>query len=195
MIKKSWPVLGLLLGIMTFTACTDLRFSKVTPEAKNFHPTKVGIVPIDIGFYEEAKDKIDRIIAEVLLDKEWFKSVETFDTYKQLQSNGELSRFATDYFAKLKTVNYSDSELSKKIGEALNVDGLLIVTVEYWNYTQEKGKKVAKVSLGMKMIEAQTGNIVWQAAHHVAKKYIFLKPALADVAKDVVKDMSRKMPH
>jgi hypothetical protein len=195
MTNKSWPVLGLLLGIMTFTACTDLRFSKVTPEAKNFHPTKVGIVSIDIGCYEEAKGKIDRIIAEVLLDKEWFKSVETFDTHKQFQSNGELSKFATNYFAKLKTVNYSDSELSKKIGEALNVDGLLIVTVEYWNYTQEKGKKVAKVSLGMKMIEAQTGNIVWQAAHHVAKKYIFLKPALTDVAKDVVKDMSRKMPH
>lgn len=195
MIKKLRPVFGLLIVIMTFTACTDLRFSKVTPEAKNFHPQKVGIVLVDIGSYEEAKGKIDQIIAEFLLDKEWFRSVETFDKYKQLQSNGELSRFAANYLAKLKAVNYSDSELSKKIGEAWNVEGLLIVTVEYLNYTQEKGKKIAKASLGMKMIETQTGSIVWQAAHHIAKRYTFFAPPLADVAKDVVKDMLREMPH
>jgi hypothetical protein len=195
MTEKLWPVFGLLIVIMTFVACADLRFSKVTPEVKNFHPQKLGIVLVDIGSYEEAKGKIDQIIPQILLDKHWFKSVVTVAAYKQLQLDGEFSRSAAEYFAKLKTVNYSDPELSKKIGKEWNVEGLLVVTVEYWNYTQEKGKKIAKVSLGMKMIETETGNIVWQAAHHVAKSYTFFAPSLSDVARDTVKRMLREMPH
>jgi hypothetical protein len=180
---------------MTFTACSELRFSKVTPGAENFHPQRVGIVQVDTGHYEEAEGKVEQLIAEVLLKKKWFTGIVTAASYKKLSSSGEFEKYAADYFTKLKTVNYSDPDLSRKIGELWNVEGLLLVTVEYWNYTQENGEQVAKVSLGMKMIETRTGNIVWQAAHHIVKNYTFLKPALDDVAKKVAKEMLRDMPH
>jgi len=40
----------------------------------------------------------------------------------QLLANEELNKAMTEYLAKLQTVNFSDPNLSRKIGELLNVD-------------------------------------------------------------------------
>ena len=101
----------------------------------------------------------------------------------------------TDYLSKLRTVNFSDPDLSKKMGEMAKVDAFLLVSVDIWNYTVEKGDKVAKVSLGMKLYEAATGKIMWKAGHQIADSYILIKPDLPKVARNVVKEMVDYMPH
>ncbi|MBE9547268.1 MAG: hypothetical protein IMF10_07225, partial [Proteobacteria bacterium] len=146
--------------------------------------------------YEEARGIIDQIIAGVLVKKGWFTDVVASDTVNsRMQSDAELRKTVSDYIAKLKTVNFSDPDLSKEIGEAYQIDAFLIVNVVFWNYTVENGDKVAKVGLGMKLVEAETGNIIWKAGHHVTKDYWFVKPDLPDVAKSLVKEMIGYMPH
>jgi hypothetical protein len=54
---------------------------------------------------------------------------------------------------------------------------------------------VAKVGLGIKMVDAGTGKILWKAGHHITEKYLLIKPKLNDVAKDLVKKMLAEMPH
>jgi len=194
---RRWHVLSAaVLLSLVLIACGGLRYSWVTPEAKDFHPGRVGVLPVDVGTYEEARGTVDQIIAGVLIDKKWFTDVVASDTITgQLSSSEEYRKVLMDYLAKLKTVNYSDPELSKKIGETSKIDAFLVFQVDYWNYTVEAGDKVAKVGLGIKMIDAGTGKILWKAGHHVTEDYILLKPKLINVANDLVKTMLAEMPH
>jgi hypothetical protein len=185
-----------ILLFVTLLGCGGLRYSQVAPEAKNFHPKSVGVLPVDVGTYEEARGVIDQVIAGVLVETQWFTDVVAADIISnQLQSNEELRKVYLDYISKLKAVNYSDPEMSKKIGDISKVDAFLVINVDYWNYTKENDKKVAKVGVGIKMIEASTGKIMWKAGHHEAEDYILIKPKLPDVAKDLVKKMIKEMPH
>lgn len=194
---RRWHVLSAaVLLSLVLIACGGLRYSWVAPEAKDFHPGRVGVLPVDVGTYEEARGTVDQIIAGVLIDKKWFTDVVASDTITgQLSSSEEYRKVLMDYLAKLKTVNYSDPELSKKIGETSKIDAFLVFQVDYWNYTVEAGDKVAKVGLGIKMIDAGTGKILWKAGHHVTEDYILLKPKLINVANDLVKTMLAEMPH
>jgi len=196
MIRKTMIPSFLILSVMILFSCGGIRYSQVAPNAKDFHPKKIGVLPVDVGAFEEARGVIDQIIAGVLVNKGCFSDVVTSETINnRMQSDDELRKTVSDYIAKLKTVNFSDADLSKKIGKAYDIDAFLIVNVDYWHYTVEGEDKVAKVGLGLKLVEAVTGNIIWKAGHHVAEDYWFIKPALPDVADDLVKKMLDHMPH
>jgi hypothetical protein len=187
--------LAVLLALMLF-GCGGLRYSQVAPEAKDFHPKTIGVLPVDVGTYEEARGVIDQVAAGVLVDKQWFTDVVAADTIgNQIKSNDELQKAVFDYLSKLKTVNFSDPELSRKIGELSKIEAFLVINVDYWNYTKENDKKVAKVGIGIKMINAGTGTILWKAGHHEAEDYMLIRPKLPDVAKGLIKKMISEMPH
>ena len=194
--RRVFIVSLLVLLFVTLFGCGGLRYSQVAPEAKNFHPKAVGVLPVDVGTYEETRGVIDQVIAGVLVDTQWFTDVVAADIISnQLQSNEELRKVYLDYISKLKAVNFSDPEMSKKIGEISKVDAFLVINVDYWNYTKENEKKVAKVGIGIKMMDASSGKILWKAGHHEAEDYLLIKPKLPDVAKDLVKKMIKEMPH
>ena len=85
--------------------------------------------------------------------------------------------------------------MSKKIGELAKVDAFLLVSVDEWDYTVEKDEKVAKVGMTMKLYEASTGKLMWKAGHDITESYMFIKPDLPKVARDVVRKMIVFMPH
>jgi hypothetical protein len=184
-----------VLVLFLLSACGGLRYSQVAPEAKDFHPKKVAILPADVGTYEEARGVVEQIFAGVLVEKKWFVDVvDAATTGNQMQSNEEYRKAAFDYLLKLKTINASDSSLSKKIGEKSQVDSFFVINVDFWNYTREGDKKVGKVGLGIKMIEASSGRIMWKAGHHEVESYMLIKPNLDNVAKDLIKTMVGEMP-
>jgi hypothetical protein len=187
----------LLFFVLTTIACGGLRYSQVDPAAKDFHPQRIAIFPVvDVGTYEEARGDVEQITAGVLIDKKWFTNVtDTASLNRQIQASEELRKAMTDYLAKLRSLNFSDPDLSKKIGELAKVDAFLLISVDSWNYAVENKDKVAKVSIGMKFIEASTGKIIWKAGHHIAETYILIKPDLPKVARNVVSDMVGYMPH
>jgi hypothetical protein len=132
----------------------------------------------------------------VLVDTKWFTDVVAADEMNnRIKSNELLQKVFADYISKLRAVSYSDPDLSRKFGEMIKVDAFLLVNVDYWNYTKENDDKVAKVVMGVKMIDAASGKIMWNAGHHEVAAYILIKPALPDVAKSLVKRMTREMPH
>ena len=197
MVKKLIVQCSLVLLIMSLAACGGLRFSQVTPEAKDFHPKTVAIFPVEVaGNNEEARGSVEQIVAGVLAEKNWFTDIiDTESLNRQLLANEELRKTMIDYLSKLRTVNFSDPELSKKMGELAKIDAFLLVTVDTWNYTVEKGDKVGKVSLGIKLYEAATGKVMWKAGHQIADSYMLIKPDLPKVARNVVKEMVEYMPH
>ncbi len=184
------------LFIIIFIGCGGIRYSRLAPDAEDFHPKKIGVLPVYVGPFEEARGIIDQIIAGVLIEKGWFTDVVAPDTVKgQLQSNDDLRKAVSGYIAKLRTVNFSDPDLSQKIGEEYHVDAFLIVNLDHWDYTMEREDKIARVGLGLKLVEAETGKIIWKASHSIAEDYWLFKPDLPDVAEDVAKKMLDYMPH
>ncbi|MEN6622170.1 MAG: hypothetical protein ABFD50_11540 [Smithella sp.] len=197
MTRKIFPIFSLVFLIMSLAACGGLRFSQLADEAKDFHPRTIAIFPVEIGGNnEEVRGSVEQIIAGVLADKKWFADViDTENLNRQLLANEELRKVMADYISKLRTLNYSDPDLSKKIGEIVKADAFLLVSVDIWNYTIEKEDKFAKVSLGMKLYDAETGKVMWKAGHQIADEYILIKPGLPKVARNVAREMIGYMPH
>ena len=196
MIRKLFVICVLIICILSAIACGSLRFSQLAPEAKDFHPQKVAVFPVDVSNYEEARGVIEKIVAGVLIEKKWFADVtDTESLNRQIMVNEELRKAIMEYLSKVNTLNFSDPDLSKKIGELAKVDSFLLVSVDTWNYAVEKDKKMAKVSMGMKLYETATGKMMWKAGHHITESYMLIKPDLSKVARDVARDMVNYMPH
>ena len=187
----------LLFFVLITIACGGLRYSQVDPAAKDFHPQRIAIFPVvDVGTYEEARGDVEQIVAGVLIEKKWFADVtDTANLSRQVQANEELHKAMTDYLSKLRSLTFTDPDLSRKIGELAKIDAFLLISVDSWNYAVENDKKVAKVSIGMRFIEASTGKIMWKAGQHKSESYMLIKPALPKVARGVVRDMVDYMPH
>ena len=188
----------LLFFVLTTAACGSLRYSQIDPAAKDFHPQRIAVFPaLDVSTYEEARGNVEQIAADVLRDKKWFAEViDPTGLDKQIKTNEELRKAMADYLSKLKLLNFSDPDLAKKIGELAKVDAFLLLSVDSWNYAVEnKDKdKVAKVSIGMKLIEASTGKIMWKGGQHKVEGYMLIKPELTSVARSVILDMVGFMP-
>jgi hypothetical protein len=186
--------LGMLL-ILILGGCGGIRFSQIAPEAEGFHPQTLALLTLDVVGVEESREVLDRIVAGELSDERQFKSFLSYQMMQRLlQENEPLRKTTVAYLAKLKAVNFSDSDLSKKIGELAGVDAFLLVNVDYWYYTREADKNVAKVGLSMKLINTTTGVVIWKAGHDLAEKYVIMKPELSSVARNVVRQMLRAMP-
>lgn len=196
MVGKRFAGLVLFMAIFCLVACGGLRFSHLDPAAKDFHPKRIVIFPIDTGTYEESRTHLEQIIPGVLAEKKWFSEItDTASLNRQVAANEELRKAMTDYLSKLQTLNYSDSALSKKIGELTRSDAILLVAVDFWNYAVEKDKNLAKVSIGLKLIDSESGKMMWKAGHQLSESYVLFKPELSKVARDVVKEMAAQMPH
>ncbi|MBE0557224.1 MAG: hypothetical protein IH628_08330 [Proteobacteria bacterium] len=183
----------LLLGLL---GCGGLRYSQVAPEAKDFHPQRIAVLPADTTAFPEAKDSIDRVFAEVLAERKWFTDIVGGEGIgRRLETDAELRQTVTEYLAKLRNVSYSDPELSSMIGRLTRTEAFLLVRVDYWNYTTEDDTKMGKVGISITMIEAKTGKTIWRAVHNRASDYMIIKPDLPDVARSLIREMIGHMPH
>ncbi|NQU03513.1 MAG: hypothetical protein HQ589_05135 [Syntrophaceae bacterium] len=186
----------LVLVAAMLSACGGLRYSQVAPDAQNFKPESIGVLPVNVGAYEEARGIADQIISGVLVKKGWFANVVSPGKMKsQMDHSSELQKMIIDYLTKLETVNFSDPALSKGIGESYQMEAFLVVNIDFWNYTVEGSDKVAKVGFSIDLVEAKTGKIVWKAGHHEVEDYWLMKPDLSKLAQKVASMMIDAMPH
>ena len=183
----------LCLGIL---GCGGLRFSEISPDARDFHPRRIAVLPADTTAFAEAKGVVDRLFAEALIERQWFSDVVGGEAVgRRMESDEAFRKVVAGYLAKRANVSFSDPELSGMIGGLTGADAFLLVRVDYWNYTTENDKKLAKVSLSITMVEAKTGKALWMASHHKISEYLIIRPDLPDVAKDLIREMIGYMPH
>jgi len=182
----------LCLGIL---GCGGLRYSEISPDARDFHPRRIAVLPADTTAFAEAKGVVDRLFTEALIERQWFDVVGGEAVGRRLESDEAFRKVVAGYLAKRANVSFSDPELSGRIGGLTGTDAFLLVRVDYWNYATENDKKMAKVSLSITLVEAKTGKALWMAAHHKISEYLIIRPDLPDVAKDLIREMIGYMPH
>ena len=196
MITKKWIMAVSALLFLGIPGCGGLRYSEVSPDAWDFHPQRIAVLPADTRVFAEAKGDVDRLFAEVLNEKKWFDVVVGGEAIsRHMESDETFRQVVTNYLAKLANVSFSDPVMSGKLGELTDTEAFLLVRVDYWGYTTEKDKKIARVGLSINMIEAQTGKILWTAVHQRISDYVIIKPDLPDVARALIREMISHMPH
>ncbi len=178
------------------SACGGLRFSQVEPGIGNFHPEKICVFPVDTGAYKDVAERADNLIADAVRRRGCFSSViSPGDMTKLTENDARLKSAVSTYLAKLKKVNFSDTDMSRYIGTTCNADAFLVVDVDFWNYTTQGNDKLAKVGFSMELVEAQTGKVMWRARHYDTTGYNWSKPDLSALAKEVAEKMVSHMPH
>jgi len=189
--RKKFELALLLLILTAFVAgCATLRYNMAFPEAKGFHPARIGVLPVDVGPYADARGKIDEVIVAAIREQRKItRAVNIGATQEQ-----ELREAVNLYLEKMTRLNYSDPELSRQIADIAQVDALIIVTLDFWDYLREGDSKIAKVGLGIKMVNPLTGRLVWEARHFTTDKYLIVKPDLSAAAKSLMKKMAGYMP-
>ncbi|MEO5630278.1 MAG: hypothetical protein ABIQ24_06845, partial [Nitrospiraceae bacterium] len=98
------------------------------------------------------------------------------------------------YFSRLEMTGQSDKDSAMKLGKALNVDSFLVVRVNSWEYMRKEGDNVGRVGLSLRLVDATTGTTVWKARHERSKSYMFYRPNLKDIAKELAAEMITAMP-
>ena len=195
-IGYKWGRIVLAVVFLGFFGCGGLRYSDLSPEAKDFLPKRIAVLPANARMFPEAKGSVDRLFAETLGERKWFASVVGGEEIgRRLERDGQLRQSVEEYLTKLDKVSFSDPALSGRIGELTGAEAVVLVRVDYWNYATEKDTKVGKVGLSLRLIDAATGKIVWAAGHHRASEYRIIKPDLPDVARDLIREMIGYMPH
>ena len=66
--------------------------------------------------------------------------------------------------------------------------------VNSWEYVRKEGDNVGRVGLSLRLIDATTGTTVWKARHARSNSYMFIKPSLKDIAKELAAEMIKYMP-
>jgi hypothetical protein len=193
---KTWKTVVPIILLLGILGCGGLRYSEISPEARDFRPRRIAVLPADTRVFAEARGDIDRLFAEVLSERKWFDDVIGGEAIgRRLGSDEAFRKVVTDYLDKLGNVRYSDPVLSGRLGELTGAEAFFLVRVDYWNYATENDKKIAKVSLSITLIEAKTGKTIWTAGHHRISDYVIIRPDLPDVAKDLIREMIGYMPH
>ncbi len=175
-----------------FAGCGAGSFFSASSEKGESSPGKVAVFPAEAMENAAAGAAVENILVELMAAAK--SEVISPLILRPKLSGGDLQRLAGEYIRKLSILNFSDPELSKKIGETLEIDAFLLPKVEYWGYSKkEDGKDIAKIGIGLILIEAKTGRVLWRAIKYESREYLLLKPALADVARDLLKKMVNEM--
>ncbi len=188
-------VLLFCMGVLA-CGCAAVDYSTVSPEAQDFHPQSIAVLPVMVGEHLSAVDVVDQTVSNALVQTGWFAQVVDPGSVRgQLAASPELSTEMTDYIQKLTTLGMSDKDLAGKMAETLKVDAFLLTSVTSWGYGRLEGNKIGKVGLALQLISGKDGGVVWKASHEKIEDYWVVKPDLAELTKDVMELLLKKMPH
>lgn len=182
--------------IAALAGCAGLNFSQTSPEAKDFHPKTIAVLPATIGEHESARDVAEAVVAKKLSESMWYEAVvDSAAVKKMITESKELGDNVQNYIQQVNTLGTSDAALTQKLRDGLQVDALLLTSVTAWEYGRMEGNKVAKAGLGLKLVDAATGVIVWKANHELIDEYLAVKPSLDRLAEKLMKRLMKEMPH
>lgn len=187
--------IALGFSLLISAGCGGLQEIWEGPGAKVFRPQAIAVLPPMASQYDSAREDIQEVISSAL---NRIAHIERVVAPEQVTDVFQGSKEAFDalvfYFSRLEMTGQSDKESAVKLGKALNVDSFLVVRVNSWEYVRKEGDNVGRVGLSLRLIDATNGTTVWKARHERSSSYMFYKPNLKDVAKDLVDEMIQQMP-
>ncbi|MBW7957915.1 MAG: hypothetical protein H3C68_08500 [Deltaproteobacteria bacterium] len=187
-----------LLAFFTFlflAGCAGINFSQLSPDAKDFHPKTIAVMPATVGEHESSRDIIDGVVSASLLKSKRYDNIVDSTTIKtQISNSTELANELAFYIQKINTLGVSDPQSVAKLRESIEAEAILLTYVSSWGYGRADGNKVARVGLGLKLVDSSTGRIVWKASHELIEEYTIIRPDQAKMADKLMRMLIKEMP-
>ena len=188
---------GILLGLLPLliAGCGGLQEVWEGPGAKMFRPQAIAVLPPMASQYDNAREDIQEVLSGALNKTANIERVVSPENVTDIfQGSKEAFDALIFYFSRLEMTGQSDKDSAVKLGKALNVDSFLVVRVNSWEYMRKEGDNVGRVGLSLRLVDATTGTTVWKARHEKSSSYMFYRPNLKDVAKELAAEMIQAMP-
>jgi len=181
-------------GLLVLTGCGGLQEVWEGPTAGAFKPKTLAVLPSMVGAFEGAREASQQTLANALIKTGRYESVVPIDQVNAVFMAKEASDLLAAYYSKLDTTGQSDPGMAAKLGNLAQAEALLISKVNNWEYGRAEGDSFGKVGIGLRLIDASNGAIVWKGRHEKAKTYMVFKPALKDIAEDLSEYLVKYMP-
>ena len=196
MLSRSYAyIISAMTLVLLLGGCGGLQEVWEGPGAKVFRPQTIAVLPPMASQYDSAREDIQEVLAGALNRQGSIERVVSPENVTDIfQASKEAFDSLVFYFSRLEMTGQSDKDSAIKLGKALNVDSFLVVRVNSWEYVRKEGDNVGRVGLSLRLIDATTGTTVWKARHERSNSYMFIKPSLKDIAKELADEMIRYMP-
>ena len=188
---------AILLGLLplVIAGCGGLQEVWEGPGAKMFRPQAIAVLPPMASQYDNAREDIQEVLSASLNKGGHIERVMSPENVTDIfQTSKEAFDALVFYFSRLEMTGQSDKDSAVKLGKALNVDSFLVVRVNSWEYMRKEGDNVGRVGLSLRLVDATTGTTVWKARHEKSSSYMFYRPNLKDIAKELAAEMIQAMP-
>ncbi len=193
--RSSVHAIFLVLLVSLLSGCGGLQEVWEGPGARVFRPQTIAVLPPMASQYDSAREDIQDVLVGALNRQGNIERVVSPENVTDIfQSSKEAFDSLVFYFSRLEMTGQSDKDSAVKLGKALNVDAFLVVRVNSWEYVRKEGDNVGRVGLSLRLIDASTGTTVWKARHERSDSYMFIKPSLKDIAKELAGEMIKYMP-
>ena len=193
--RSSVHTIFLVLLVSLLSGCGGLQEVWEGPGARVFRPQTIAVLPPMASQYDSAREDIQDVLVGALNRQGNIERVVSPENVTDIfQSSKEAFDSLVFYFSRLEMTGQSDKDSAVKLGKALNVDAFLVVRVNSWEYVRKEGDNVGRVGLSLRLIDASTGTTVWKARHERSDSYMFIKPSLKDIARELAGEMIKYMP-
>ena len=180
---------------LLIAGCGGLQEVWEGPGAKMFRPQAIAVLPPMASQYDNAREDIQEVLSGSLNKAAHIERVVSPDNVTDIfQGSKEAFDALVFYFSRLEMTGQSERDSAVKLGKALNVDSFLVVRVNSWEYMRKEGDNVGRVGLSLRLVDATTGTTVWKARHEKSSSYMFYRPNLKDIAKELAAEMIQAMP-
>ncbi len=196
MLSRLYAQKAVLIGlVLLLNGCGGLQEVWEGPGARVFRPQSIAVLPPMASQYDSAREDIQEVLAVALTRQGRIERVVSPENVTDIfQASKEAFDSLVFYFSRLEMTGQSDRDSATKLGRSLNVDSFLVVRVNSWEYVRKEGDNVGRVGLSLRLIDATTGTTIWKARHERSNSYMFIKPSLKQIAKDLADEMIKYMP-
>lgn len=189
--------LQIILGLFVLVSagCGGLQEVWEGPGAGVFRPQAIAVLPPMASQYDSAREDIQDVLSRALANVAKIERVVSPENVTDIfQASKEAFDSLVFYFSRLEMTGQSDKEAAIKLGKALNVDSFLVVRINSWEYVRKNDDNVGRVGISLRLVDATTGTTVWKARHEKSSSYLFFRPNLKDIAKELAAEMVEYMP-
>lgn len=192
MTKMLAGVAGVMM--LALTGCGGLQEVWEGPSAATFKPKTIAVLPSMVGAYEGARESSQAVLVSALRKSGRYESVVSSDQVNGAFSAKDASDLLAAYYSKLDTTGQSDPGMATKLGQLVQAEALLVPKINNWEYGRAEGDSFGKVGLGVRLIDASNGAIVWKGRHDKIRTYMIFKPSLKDIAEELSEYIVKYMP-
>jgi PBP1b-binding outer membrane lipoprotein LpoB len=186
---------AVVIAVLLLAGCGGLQEVWEGPGARVFRPQAIAVLPPMASQYDSAREDIQEVLAIALRRMGHIERVMPPESVTDIfQGSKEAFDSLVFYFSRLEMTGQSDKESAITLGKALSVDSFLVARVNSWEYIRKEGDNVGRVGLSLRLIDATTGTTVWKARHERSSSYMFFRPNLKDIAKELALEMTSYMP-